>query len=213
MIGGAGYTFPREYIKAYPHARIDVVEIDAQMTAIARRHFGLVDDLRLKSFHQDGRIYLNGADSAQYDAIFIDAFGSLFSIPYHLTTVEAVQQIRRILRDDGVVIVNIGSAFAGPASQFLHAELATYRAVFSDVILFKVRSEKADTDLQNAILVACKSICKDAQFDNSSSENHLLSSLLRRRYTGEPVAETVRIFIDDLAPVEYRMNQALSCCL
>src|SRR5215204_5734166 len=214
MIGGAGYTFPREYVKAYPQGHIDVVEIDARMTEIAKQRFGLVEDPRLKSFHEDGRIFLNDSDNGKYDAVFIDAFGSMFSIPYHLTTVEAVQQMHRVLKDDGVVIVNIGSAFTGPASHFLQAELSTYKAVFRDVLLFKVRPEKADADLQNVILVACRSTCRTAELDSSLGEHHFISSLLRRRYSGyENEAASAPVLTDDLAPVERQMNQALRCCL
>jgi spermidine synthase len=36
LIGGAGYTFPRDYLSKYPTAKIDVVEIDPQMTNIAK---------------------------------------------------------------------------------------------------------------------------------------------------------------------------------
>ena len=41
MIGGAGYSFPKEYLRTYPTHDIDVVEIDPQMTEIARRFFDL----------------------------------------------------------------------------------------------------------------------------------------------------------------------------
>ena len=39
MIGGAGFTFPREYLRTYPNATIDVVEIDPQMVEIAPKIF------------------------------------------------------------------------------------------------------------------------------------------------------------------------------
>jgi hypothetical protein len=96
MIGGAGYTFPKEYLRRYQEARIDVVEIDPKMTEIARRFFRLEDDPRLSIFHEDGRIFLNHAGSDTYDAVLMDAFGSLFSVPYQLTTLEAPRSIEWI---------------------------------------------------------------------------------------------------------------------
>ena len=39
MIGGAGYSFPKDYLKKYPNAKMDVVEIDPQMTEIAKNIF------------------------------------------------------------------------------------------------------------------------------------------------------------------------------
>ena len=108
MIGGAGYTFPRDYLRTYPNATIDVVEIDPQMTEIARKYFRLRDDPRLTINHSDGRTFLNSAPDAAYDAVLMDAFGSLFTVPYQLTTLEAVRQIHRVLKPDGIVIFNLG---------------------------------------------------------------------------------------------------------
>ena len=156
MIGGAGFSFPQDFLREYPEARIDVVEIDPRMTAIARQHFGLVDSPRLRIFHEDGRVFLNKAPEAAYDAVMMDAFGSLFTVPHHLTTIEAVRRLHAVLNDEGVVILNIGSAIRGPASLFLQAEMATYQAVFPHVHLYKVRPEARDDRLQNLIIVAAK---------------------------------------------------------
>ena len=197
MIGGAGYSFPKAYLAAHPNASLDVVEIDPKLTDIARKRFRLRDDPRLRIFHEDGRVYLNRAETAAYDAVLMDAFGSLFSIPYQLTTVEAVRHIHRVLADDGVAVFNVGSAIHGDASLFLQAEFATYKAVFPYVHLFKVRPERPDTDLQNLIVVACKSECLPAE----NASDPLTASLLARRYTAEfPL--TLPTLTDDLAPVE-----------
>lgn len=197
VIGGAGYSFPRSYLREYPDATIDVVEIDPQMTEIARRHFRLKDDPRLAIFHEDGRMFINRTASGSYDAILMDAFGSLFSVPTHLTTVEAVNQLSRLLADDGVLIFNLGSAITGPGSQFLHTELTTYRSVFPQVHLFKVNADYPDERLQNLIIVACKS---PSQIRMTSPEPSF-NSLLARRYD---LAEDDphQILTDDLAPVE-----------
>ncbi len=198
MIGGAGYTFPREYLRSYPEARIDVVEIDPIMTEIARRFFRLEDDPRLKIIHEDGRIFLNHADSGIYDAVLMDAFGSLFSVPYQLTTLEAVRQISRILKDDGIVIFNLGSAIRGPGSRFLHAELATYKKVFPHVYLFKVNAGYTDEQLQNLIIIASKS----ADTPSLQTSDQEITRLLINIYTKDLPLNS-GILTDDLAPVEY----------
>ena len=197
MIGGAGYSFPKSYLSAYPNAELDVVEIDPGLTRIAREHFRLTDDPRLRLHHEDGRVFLNNSETARYDAVLMDAFGSLFSIPFHLTTIEAVRNIDRVLTPDGVAIFNVGSALTGPASSFLQAEFRTYREVFPYVHLFKVRPERPDTDLQNLIVLACKRPCLPA----AETGDQLIDSFLTRRY--EPSFPTDRpILTDDLAPVE-----------
>ncbi len=203
MIGGAGYTIPREYLKDHPDSTMDVVEIDPMMTQLARQHFGLTDDPRLSIFHQDGRVFLNQAPSDNYDAIFVDAFGSLFSIPSQLTTVEAVRHMDRSLNEDGVVMVNIGSAVAGDASRFLQAEAVTFKSVFPNVELYKARTDGYDTDLQNVVLIACKSNCDERR----STEGGTVEFLGRRKVS---VATQLDLLTDDLAPVEYYNSLALS---
>jgi spermidine synthase len=198
MLGGGGFTYPRHYLEAYPHASIDVVEIDPKVEEIARKYFRLADDPRLKVFHDDGRVFLNKASAGTYDAILIDAFGSLFSVPYQLTTREAIQRMYEALNNRGVVVANIGSSISGHASHFLQAELATYGSVFPQVLVFKVKPERADSDLQNLILVALKS---NETFDVSSDDPEL-ALLLAHRYT-KSIDTNPGVLTDDLAPVEY----------
>ena len=205
MIGGAGYTFPREYLRTYTDAVMDVVEIDPQMTEIARKYFRLQDDPRLTIIHQDGRTFLNSAGTGRYDAVMMDAFSSLFSVPYQLTTLEAVQQISRVLTGDGVVIFNLGSAIRGAGSQFLQAEFATYKQVFPHVYLFKVNADRTDDQLQNLIIVASKS--KNPQALNSSDPE--ITRLLDSLYLKD-LPLNLPILTDDLAPVDYYNSFAQS---
>ena len=233
MIGGAGYTFPREYLRTYPEARMDVVEIDPQMTEIARKFFRLEDDPRLTIHHADGRVFLNHAESGKYDAVMMDAFSSLFSVPYQLTTLEAVQQVNRVLKNDGVVIFNLGSAIRGPASGFLQAEFATYNQVFPHVHLFKVNPERTDDQLQNLIIVASKNsapVRTESGSDRppgstlvgtgSSSDrppasspydhpdNDPIRKLLATIYSADLPLD-LPVLTDDLAPVEFYNSKAL----
>jgi SAM-dependent methyltransferase len=197
MIGGAGYSFPKAYLATYPNASLDVVEIDPKLTEIARRRFRLHDDPRLRIFHEDGRVFLNRADKDLYDVVMMDAFGSLLSVPYQLTTVEAVTQVHRVLTDNGVVVFNLGSAIRGDSSRFLQAEFATYRQVFPIVHLFKVRPERPDDQLQNLIIVACKREC----LPTATGNDPYIDSLLARRYTSDfPLS--MPALTDDLAPVD-----------
>jgi spermidine synthase len=198
LIGGAGYSFPKEYLRTYPEAAIDVAEIDPGMTDIARRHFRLADDVRLTVLHQDGRMVVNAAPAGAYNVLLMDAFGSLFSVPTQLTTLEAVAEFHRILDHDGVVIFNLGSALSGEASRFLHAEIATYRAVFPNVLAFKVKPELPDERLQNVIIVALKSRLSPQLV----SDDPFIAGLLAHHYDLPP-ADPALIITDDLAPVEH----------
>jgi len=199
IIGGAGYSFPRDYLRKYKNASIDVVEIDAQMTGIARDYFRLEADSRLNIIHEDGRIFLNRAETEKYDAVLMDAFGSLFSVPFQLTTVETVRQIERTLKDDGVVIFNLGGAISGKASRFFQAEYKTYAQVFPRVYLFKVNSGYSDEQLQNLIIVACKQENSASSLLSGDAE---IAELLTHFHEPD-VSQETEILTDDLAPVEY----------
>lgn len=205
MIGGAGYSFPKDYLNTYKNAKMDVVEIDPQMTEIAKKYFNLPENPRLNIIHQDGRIFLNNAESTKYDAVLMDAFGSLFSVPFQLTTLEAVEQINRILKSDGIVIFNLGGSISGDASRFLNAELKTYQQIFPQVYLFKVNADYTDSQLQNLIIVACKTKTH-ASFKNNDAE---ISYLLDHFY-GDTIETNIKPLTDDLAPVEYYNSFAQS---
>lgn len=196
IIGGAGYTFPSEYLRKYPDKKIDVVEIDPQMTEIARRFFRLKDNERMRIFHEDGRVFLNQTKD-KYDVVLIDAFGSLYSVPFQLTTFEAASKMRRVLNDEGVVILNMISALEGEGSLFLQAEYKTLKAVFPRVYVFKVRAERDDKLPQNLILVARKS----DRFTLETNDEEIIS-LFQNLYE-KPLELTVPVLTDDLAPVEY----------
>jgi len=206
-VGGAGYSFPKEYLRSYDTARIDVVEIDPGMTQIAREHFRLRDDPRMSIIHQDGRMFINHAPTGKYDAVLMDAFGSLFSVPYHLTTLEAVKDFHRVLKDDGVIIFNLGSAISGEGSRFLQAEIKTYQQVFPHVYLFKVHPEYPDDRMQNLIIIASKSddparLIPDDPGGRIPKIDQQTADLLAHRYQFA-ITSTDNILTDDLAPVEY----------
>jgi spermidine synthase len=198
MIGGAGYSYPQDFLRQFPTGNIDVAEIDPGVTQIARRYFHLKDDPRLTIFHQDGRIFLN-TTTAQYDAILGDAFHSS-AVPFQLTTHEAVQKMYEHLTSSGVVIMNIISSINGPTSQFLQAEYATYKDVFPQVYLFPVTDSHDGQTVQNIILLASKTSSQPLWTD----PNRELNEYLSHRWTG--LIPYTPPLTDQLAPVERYMG-------
>lgn len=154
LIGGAAYTYPIYYLQKYQDKTIDVVEIDNKMTQIAEEQFGLnTKDERLKIYNQDGRSFLNYSKE-KYDTILLDAFKGL-NVPFELTTYEALINAREMLNENGMLITNIISALEGEDADFMKYEYATYKAVFDDVKIFRVRDRTEDIK-QNLILVGIK---------------------------------------------------------
>lgn len=201
MIGGCAYTYPRYFLDRYPDLTLDVVEIDPGMTDIARQYFGLKDSPQLEIIHEDGRIFLNET-TGRYDVIFGDAFTSSSSLPFQLTTQEAIQKEYDVLNDGGVVVVNLISSVTGKNGLFARAEYATYRSVFPQVYLFPI-GDNADHS-QNIMLVALKS----STVPSFESSDPTIAALLERRWTGE-IAADVPVLTDDFAPVDYYKRVSL----
>jgi len=201
MFGGAGYSYPKEFLAKYPNAKIDVVEIDPKVTELAKKYFRLNEDPRLTIYHEDGRVYLNRTKE-KYDVIFGDAFSSRHSLPYQLTTKEAVQKKYDILNDNGVIVLNIISAIEGEKGKFLRAEYATYKSLFPQVYLFPVTNNNNGNTVQNIILVALKSKEEQIFTDADPKLNEYLQHLW-----GKEIAADVPILTDDFAPVDYYISK------
>lgn len=154
LIGGAAYTYPSYYLENFKEKKIDVVEIDPKMTELAQKYFNLdINNSNLTIYHEDGRRFLNTSNN-KYDCILVDAFKGL-NVPFQLTTVEALENEKRLLNDDGIIISNIFSALEGENSKFLRNEYTTYKKIFDNVKIFKVDLGSDDnTEMQNYILVA-----------------------------------------------------------
>lgn len=203
MLGGAGYSYPKSFLLKYPEAKIDVVEIDPKITELAKEYFRLGENPRLTVYHEDGRVYLNKTKE-KYDVIFGDAFTSRYSLPYQLTTKEAVQKKYDILNDNGVVILNIISSIEGEKGEFLRAEYATYKNIFPQVYLLPVNYKDDGTKAQNLILVALKST-KEQEFTDANPE---LNEYLQHLWKKEIIMD-MPILTDDYAPVDYYINKAI----
>ena len=196
MIGGGAYSFPKDFLKKYATATIDVVEIDPKITEIAQKYFRLEENDRLEIFHEDGRTYLN-KNEEKYDAILIDAFLNYYSIPHHLTTIETVEKVYESLNKNGVVALNLVSSMEGETSQFLRAEYKTYKEVFPQVYLFPVQAPDSSETFQNIFLIALKSETLPS-FEN---EDPIINERLEHLWE-EEIDLDIPVLTDDFAPVD-----------
>lgn len=152
MIGGAGYGYPKYYISSYEDKSLDVVEIDGEVTNLAKKYFYL-DDLikeynldenhRLNIYTEDGRTYLNN-NQKKYDAILNDAFAGETPAKI-LTTLEAAREIKRSLNEGGLYLTNIIGAREGAHSKFIKAEVNTLKLVFKNVYVIPVNAQNASS--------------------------------------------------------------------
>lgn len=194
MIGGGTFSYPKSFLKDFPMATIDVVEIDAKLTELAKKYFGLKDDPRMRIYHEDGRTFLNKTDK-KYDVIFGDAFRSFYSVPYQLTTIESVEKMYDILNENGVVLVNVISAIEGDEGKFLRAEYATFKEIFPQVYVFPINHPRDGSVVQNIMLIALKS--------------ELVPNEFPEQLWKKEIDNDMPVLTDDFAPVDQYINEML----
>jgi len=201
IIGGGAYTYPNEFIKKFPDAVLHVVEIDPILTKISKKYFGLKENPRMNIYHEDGRTFLNKSEE-KYDVVYLDAFKSLYSIPYQLTTIESMQRIYEVLNDDGILLINVISSIEGKKGKFLRAEYRTLKELFPQVYIFGVQEPENGKKAQNILIVAFKSKIVPKFYSRDRDVNKYLQHLWIKE-----VDEDMPVLTDEYAPVDQYIMQ------
>ena len=94
-VGGGACALARALAAADPAGRQDVCEVDEDVLALAREHFGLRRTPGLRVRHAEGRAFVAGQPDASWDAIVIDAFVGA-RVPDRLITAEALADVARV---------------------------------------------------------------------------------------------------------------------
>lgn len=132
---GAG-VMPRYFNRYYPDAIADSVEIDPEMFEVAKKYFYFEEKPNMKVHLLDGRMYIKRT-AKKYDMIFLDAYRGEH-IPFHLTTVEFLRELKKKLKDGGVVVSNVLSK---SNNKYFWAMVKTYQEEFESLYLFKGKEE------------------------------------------------------------------------
>lgn len=151
-IGGGGFSMPRWVLATRPGSTNRVLELDPGVVEVAETSLGLQrsDDIEVAT--GDGRVNIANEPAAAYDIVIGDAFGGL-SVPWHLATVEMVSEVRRVLRRDGVYVLNV---IDGGDARLVRAELATLGEVFREVAVIT----PPDGPHGNYVLAASNSVLR-----------------------------------------------------
>ncbi len=207
MLGGGGYSVPkwllagRSGLKA-EGLRVDVVEIDPGMTRVAREYFRLQEDERLGVFHEDVRVFCN-RNTEQYDLVFVDVFGSSYTVPFHAGTVEAAAAMRRAVADDGILLMNVIASAEGEAANLLWSIRNGLAEHFAEVHVLAVHEPDNASVIQNFMLLALPQARPGVLVDGAE--------LAYYRARLIPPGPDVAPLRDEFAPVErYALPLALS---
>jgi spermidine synthase len=116
-----------------PGLAVDYVDIDPAVPEVARRYLRFRPGPLTTVTVADGRRFLSRA-GRRWDFIYCDTYIGL-SVPFHLTTVEFMDEVKRHLTEGGVFGLNLAAGLSDPFS------LAMYRTVrerFAAVYPFRV---------------------------------------------------------------------------
>lgn len=151
FLGGGGYTLPRRVAERDSRARITVVELNAEVTRLAYRYFGVRREHAITTVHGDARAFLERG-AGEFDRLYLDVYAGEESLPPALVTVEAFQATRRRLRPGGIAGINLIGVAEGPEAVRVWAVVRTFAEVFPSVALYTHHGPEYP-DRQNFLLV------------------------------------------------------------
>ncbi|MEO5339354.1 MAG: hypothetical protein H7837_02380 [Magnetococcus sp. MYC-9] len=111
MIGLGGGSLAKFFLHAFPECRVEVVDSNPEMAAVARQYFFLPIENRLTLHCVDGQEFVAAmaGRASSYDLILVDAFDhdgmspSIYSRPFFMQT-------HPLLTEDGVLALNLNRA-------------------------------------------------------------------------------------------------------
>ena len=199
-VGGAGFTMPQYLREVHPGSTSTVLELDALLVELAKEELGLElrDDIEVHT--GDARLGIQRTPRSAYDVVIGDAFGGV-AVPWHLTTVEFLEQIHTRLRPGGIYTMNLVDY---AERDFLRAQAATVDAVFEHVAIIGSPDRFGPTRPAvggNFVLVASDQPLPTDGIRAANRARGRADALL----TGEELAEFIGdapVLTDDHAPVD-----------
>ncbi|SDI62841.1 spermidine synthase [Arthrobacter subterraneus] len=130
-LGGGACSLARSFAAKFPGARQVVVELDGALAELVRTWFDLPRAPLLRIRVGEARAVTESLSDSSRDLIIRDVFaGSRTPVP--LTTLEFVEQARRVLDPAGVYVVNCGDS---PDLATARREAATISAAFTNTVI------------------------------------------------------------------------------
>lgn len=126
-VGGGGFTVPGYLNATRPGTTNMVLEIDRLLVDIGYTQLALADEIEV--IVDDARTSLQQLPDHMADVVIGDAYSGA-SVPWHLTTVEFMEDVSRVLAADGVYVMNV---IDYGQRRFARSSAATIGTVFEHV--------------------------------------------------------------------------------
>ncbi|MEU8587988.1 fused MFS/spermidine synthase [Streptomyces sp. NPDC048664] len=149
-LGGGAFTLARYTAATRPRSTQQVVERDAALVQLVRRALPLDPAARIRVRSTDAREGLAKVPDGWADLVIADVFSGART-PAHLTSVEFLTEVRRVLRDGGVYAANLAD---GPPLAHLRGQISTAAVVFPELALIADPVVLRGKRFGNAVLAA-----------------------------------------------------------
>jgi spermidine synthase len=148
-LGGGALTLARYVAATRPRSTQQAVERDAALVQLVRRELPLDSNARIRVRSTDAREGLAMIPDGWADLVIADVFSGART-PAHLTSVEFLTDVRRVVNDAGCYAANLAD---GPPLAHLRGQIATAGAVFAELALIADPTVLRGKRFGNAVLV------------------------------------------------------------
>jgi hypothetical protein len=158
-LGAGALTLARYVAATRPGSRQRAVDVDESVVAAMRERAALPRGVKVPVQIADAREAIGRMRAGSADLVVVDVFAGART-PAHLTSVEMVHAVQRLLAPDGVVAANVAdgpaqrSAPGGRSLGHLRRQVATYGSVFREVAVISEPGVWRGRRFGNLVLVA-----------------------------------------------------------
>ncbi len=204
ILGMGTGTYATQCNRYFQGMRIEGVEIDKDITRLAREYFHLSQDVPV--YEYDGRAYLNAVEKT-YDVIMVDAYQDI-TIPFQMSSVEFFTMVKEHLNPGGVMVVNMNMRGQEGEEGIAFSLSQTISSVFPYCYYvncgeYSSNREFFATDSKDALDVMARGLEKEGQQDLIAMMQKVTENLIPfSRMEKDGKAADHGVMTDDQAPVE-----------
>lgn len=149
-LGGGALTLPRYVAATRPGSAQLVIDNDEDLVELVTRELPPPAGVRIQL--ADARAAVVAEPDGRYDLVLGDVYRAA-RMPAHLTTREFAAEVARVLRPDGIYLVNLTDL---PPLVFSRVQVATLNAAFAEVCLIGARGMLRARRYGNIVLAAAR---------------------------------------------------------